>query len=260
MAERRKGKEAAGWNPRLVGIVLCAFFVLGVMTGFSAPGRALTLRCSNFFSGYSASLDHAAAPASPLLQWLRGAGRSIENQVGLGSVPIAKLAGIRQGGAIAMVERHDGFYALFSDGALEGPVSPNGEGDLPILSGDRVENSRGVELVGYAATMVRAEAELSHLVSEMSVDNDGVAALYLDGARTEVLIDLDNAPAEIKRANEVLGQWRGRERMIAALDMTMPDEAVVRLAAADAPAEHRRGSVRKVSVHSRRGFEESLKR
>jgi hypothetical protein len=235
----------------MVGIVLCAFFVFGVMTGFSAPGRALTLRCSNFFSAYSARIDRVAAPANPLLQWLRDAARSIEIQAGITSAPIAKLAGLRQGGAIAMVERHDGFYALFSNGELEGPVSPNAEGDLPILSGDRVENSRGVDLVGYAATMVRAEAELSRLVSEMSVDNDAVAALYLDGARTEVLIDLDNAPAEIKRANEVLAQWRGRERMIAALDMTMPDEAVVRLAAADAPPERRHGAVRKVSVHSR---------
>jgi hypothetical protein len=235
----------------MVGIVLCAFFVFGVMTGFSAPGRALTLRCANFFSAYSARIDRAAAPASPLLQWLRDAARSIESQTGIAGGPVAKLTRMRQGGAIAMVERHDGFYALFSDGELEGPVSPNGEGDLPILSGARVENSRGVELVGYAATMVRAEAELSHLVSEMSVDNDAVAALYLDGARTEVLIDLDNAPAEIKRANEVLGKWRGRERMIAALDMTMPDEAVVRLAAPDAPADRRHGAVRKVSSHSR---------
>ena len=235
----------------MVGIVLCAFFVFGVMTGFSAPGRALTLRFSNFFSSYSTRIDRAAAPASPLLERLREALRSIEHQVGIASAPAAKTAGVRPGGAIAMVERHDGFYALFSDGELEGPVSPNAEGDLPILSGERVENGRGIDLVGYAATMVRAEAELSHLVSEMSVDNGAVAALYLDGARTEVLIDLDNAPAEIKRANEVLGKWRGRERMLAALDMTMPDEAVVRTAAVDAPAKSRHGAVRKVSVHSR---------
>jgi hypothetical protein len=164
-----------------------------------------------------------------------------------------------------MVERHDGFYALFADGELEGPVSPNAEGDLPILSGARVENSRGVELVEYAATMVRAEAELSHLVSEMSVDDDEVAALYLDRTRTEILIDLDQAPAEIKRAGEVLAKWRGRAPMIAALDMTMPDEAVVRFAAAAAPPPHRRGAVRKISVHSGirnsgRGAQESVRR
>lgn len=234
----------------MVGIVLCAFFILGVMTGFSAPGRALTLRVWNLFSSYSARFDRAAAPENPLLQWFREATRSVETQLGIKRPPIAKLPGVRQGGAIAMVERHDGFYALFADGALEGPVSPNSEGDLPILSGNRVENSRGTELVAYAATMVRAEAELSHLVSEMSIDDDEVAALYLDRARTEVLIDLDNAPAEIRRANEVLGKWRGRERTIAVLDMTTPDEAVVRLTAADGPAQHRHGAVRKVSVRS----------
>ncbi len=234
----------------MVGIVLCAFFVLGVMTGFSAPGRALTLRVSNLFSAYSMRIDRAAAPASPMLRWFGDAIRSIQTQLGIKSAPAAKLALARQGGAIAMVERHDGFYALFADGELEGPVSPNAEGDLPILSGARVENSRGIELVEYAATMVRAEAELSQLVSEMSVDDDGVAALYLDRTRTEMLIDLDNAPAEIKRAGEVLGKWRGRERMIAMLDMTTPGEAVMRLAAADAPPPRRRGAVRRISVRS----------
>jgi hypothetical protein len=233
----------------MVGIVLCAFFVLGVMTGFSAPGRALTLRVANFLSAYSARLDCAAAPANPALRWLRAAIGSIQNQLGIkGAPPSSKISGAPRGGAIAMVERGDGFYALFANGELQGPVSPGAEGDMPILSGDRARNSRGAELVEYAATMVRAEAELSHLVSEMSVEDDGLAALYLDRTRTEVLIDLDNAPAEIHRANEVLAIWRGRERMIAALDMTTPGEAIVRIAASDPP--RRRGAVRKVSINS----------
>ena len=39
-------------------------------------------------------------------------------------------------GAIAIVERRDGFYELFSGGELRGPVSPGKQGDLPVLSGD----------------------------------------------------------------------------------------------------------------------------
>ncbi|HVA80741.1 MAG TPA: hypothetical protein VNF29_07435 [Candidatus Binataceae bacterium] len=239
-------------------MVLCAFFVLGVMTGFSAPGRALTLRVVNPFSKFSrqisrqvsARIGSAAAPAKPMLEWLGAVLRSIRFRLGLRPAPALELSDGRQGGAIAMVERPDGFYALFADGELRGPVSPNAEGDLPILSGTRAADSRGIELVAYAATMVRSEAVLSHLVSEMSIGDDGTAALYLDRTRTEVVIDLDDAATEIRRAGEVLAKWRGRERTIAALDMTTPGEAVVRLAAASSGPHSKRGVVRKVSVHS----------
>jgi len=238
----------------MVGMVLCAFFGLGVMTGFSAPGRAVTRRAANLFSASYrqiwARIDRTAAPAKPAFQRLAAALQSIEIGLGLCTAPVRKLSGGSQGGAIAMVERPDGFYALFADAELRGPVSPNAEGDLPILSGARAANSRGIDLVAYAATMVRSEALLSHLVSEMSIGDDGVATLYLDRTRTEVVIDLDNAATEIRRAGEVLAKWRGREPMIATLDMSTPDQAVVRLAAAIDGPRGKRGAVRKVSVHS----------
>src|ERR1700686_2577884 len=44
-AKRKNNKRSASqWGFRLVGIVLCAFFVLGVITGLSRPGRTLALR------------------------------------------------------------------------------------------------------------------------------------------------------------------------------------------------------------------------
>lgn len=231
----------------MVGIVLCAFFVLGVMTGFSPPGRALTARAANLISVCAVRIERAAVPAAPALEWLRTAVESIERKLGIhSSSATARIADAARGGAIAMVERRDGFYALFADGELQGPVSPNAEGDLPILSGARARDSRGADLVGYAATMVRAEAQLSHLVSEMRVNGDGVASLYLDRTRTEIVIDQADAPAEIRRADEVLAKWQGRERMVAAIDMTTPGEAIVRLAPPEPP--HRHGVLRRVSV------------
>jgi hypothetical protein len=97
-----------------------------------------------------------------------------------------------------------------------------------------MENARGGELVEFAAVMVRAEAQLSHLVSEMSVDDDGTASLYLDHARTSVIFDLDAVPLEMGRAAEILGRWHDRQQMIAAIDMTTPGEAVVRMTEAAA--------------------------
>jgi hypothetical protein len=230
----------------MLGLVLCAFFVLGVMTGFSAVGRSLALRISGLFRLLAERLPFANSG-----RWLDQEIRWAESRFGV------RLGGLRGqasvdrpgAGAIALVERHDGFYALFSDGELRGPVSPAASDDLPILSGRRVENARGSELVEFAAMMVRAEAQLSHLVSEMNVDGDGTASLYLDRARTVVIADLDAMPHEISRAAEILNRWRERESLIAAIDMTTPGEAVVRLADT-APAARNRAAISGISDHA----------
>lgn len=233
----------------MLGFVLCAFFVLGVMTGFSATGRALALRVSALVYSLTGKFSHTQAPAGRVSEWLDEGLSWAESRFHVNlSMLHRRRGGIRAaGGAVALVERHDGFYALFADGELIGPVSPAAADDLPILSGRRVENARGAELVEYAAMMVRAEAQLSHLISEMSVDDDGTAALYLDGARTVVTVDLDAVPLEIGRASEILTRWHERESMIAGIDMTTPGQAVVRLAEAAPPPRH--GAVSQISDH-----------
>jgi Cell division protein FtsQ len=220
----------------MLGLVLCAFFVLGVITGFSAVGRALAVRVSGLFYSLTGRLPRPAVSSESIEGWLdRQVGRA---ELGLG-VRFSALWRRRvytrpTGDPIAIVERRDGFYWLFADGELRGPVSPTSTDDLPILSGPGMENARGGELVEFAAVMVRAEAQLSHLVSEMNVDDDGTASLYLDHARTSVIFDLDAVPLEMGRAAEILGRWHDRQQMIAAIDMTTPGEAVVRMTEAAA--------------------------
>ena len=85
----------------------------------------------------------------------------------------------------------------------------------------------GRDMVGYAELLVRAEAQLSQIVSEMRVDSEGTASLFLDRPRAEVVINLDRATTEIQRAIRVRQQWQGRESLIAALDLTTPGQAVV---------------------------------
>ncbi|HTR60169.1 MAG TPA: cell division protein FtsQ/DivIB [Candidatus Binataceae bacterium] len=252
MAKRSGNKAAAGWNARMLGLVLCAFFVLGVITGFSTVGRAVALRVSGFISSFSGKIPHASFSWAPLNGWIddqvhRAELRSGINFSALWRRPTSARA---NGSVVAIVERHDGFYALFSDGELRGPISPTATDDLPILSGNGVENARGSDLVEYAAVMVRAEAQLSHIVSEMNVDDDGTASLYLDRARTAVVFDLDQVPLELGRAAEILGQWHDREQMIAAIDMTTPGEAVVRVTET-ASVPH--PAVNKVSDHASAG-------
>jgi len=220
----------------MLGLVLCAFFVLGVITGFSAVGRALAVRVSDFFYSLTGRLPRPAVSSEAIEGWLDQ--EVCRAELGLG-VRFSALWRRRvftrpPGDPIAIVERHDGFYWLFANGELRGPVSPTRTDDLPILSGPGMENARGGELVEFAAVMVRAEAQLSHLVSEMSVDDDGTAALYLDHARTSVIFDLDAVPLEMGRAAEILGRWHDRQQMIAAIDMTTPGEAVVRMTEAAA--------------------------
>jgi hypothetical protein len=246
---RRKGEKAAtGWNPRMMGLVLCAFFILGVLTGFSSRGREATLRISRFLSSFTAQLSQAVAHRDGAVADFGVALRALGIDNGFGPRAKARpIAAAGQDGAIAMVERGTEFYALYATGELRGPVSPGAEEDLPILSGPGAQDARGAALVDWTAVLVRSEADLSHLISEMSIDDDGTAALYLDRTRTEILIDVDNAPLEVARAAEVLRRWHGRERMIEAIDVTTPGQAVVRLAGVDASVLGRGEAVRKIS-------------
>ncbi len=69
------------------------------------------------------------------------------------------------------------------------------------------------------------------MVSEMRLDGDGEASLFLDRSRTQVVLDLGQMPLELDRAGTVLKRWHGHESAIASLDMTTPGQAVMRLRA-----------------------------
>ena len=253
MAVRSGGNRvAAGWGPRLGGLVVCAFFALGVMTGFSTTGRAVTLRASATLGSYQNQIMDSLAPAraaaanysAVLIEWAGRAG--IYHRASRGPGVAALLAGDMREGAIAIVERRDGFYDLFSGGELRGPVSPGKQGDLPVLSGAALDNARGPQMVDYAAVLVRAETQLSEIISEMRINDDATASLFLERERTEVVIDLDRATVEIQRAIKVRQQWQGRENLIAALDLTTPGQAIVRLHRGEGSRWKHKGGIRKV--------------
>jgi hypothetical protein len=102
-------------------------------------------------------------------------------------------------------------------------------------------------MVDYAAALVRAETQLSEIISEMRIGDDGTASLFLERERTEVVIDLKRATTELQRAIKVRQHWQGRENLIAALDLTTPGLAVVRLHAAESNHPKRKTGLRKVS-------------
>ena len=253
MAKRvasKRGKGAAsaatktswGWSSKALGLVLCAFFVLGMATGLSRAGRALAARARLTMNSYwievTATFD----------QWR---GHTTE------SAMLAPLPRSAPRDAVALVERHDGFYTLFAEGELRGPVQPSRAGDLPILSGSAVKTGDAQDLVHYAAALVRSEVALSGLVSEMRVDGDGTVSLFFDRSRIELRVDLDDASAQLKRAMEVLGQWRGQARlaeMIEMIDMTTPGQAVMRLRRVTLPAVAQgSGAVRRVAARTHVG-------
>jgi hypothetical protein len=236
-AKKKKTESASGWSPRLAGVLLCAFFVLGVMTGFSEAGRRVALRAKNIFTMWADrtlaklgpfrhaadTFDQSIVPIEVLLKLKHPVPAPVDE----GDVELSRA---RSGDdAIAMVERRDGFYALLARGEIRGPVSPAQQPNVPIMSGPGVESAMASDLLNDAAILVRAEAQMSSLVSEMRIDTDGTTSLYLDRERLAVMIDLDQEQSELPRALEVLKQWQGRERLIAMLDMTTPGMAVVRL-------------------------------
>ncbi len=249
-AKAKKSESASGWSPRLAGVLLCAFFVLGAMTGFSEAGRRVVLRAKNLFTTWT---DRTLAKLGPF----RHAGNTFDQSI----VPLETLLRLRSPAPvpsetvdpkialprtsddpIAMVERHDGFYALLARGEIRGPVSPAQQPNLPIMSGAGVETAKAPDLLAYAGILVRAEAQMSSLISEMRIDSDGAASFYLDRQRMAVVVDLEQGTFELARALDILQQWRGRERLIAMLDMTTPNMAVVRLKT-DLPKQEKRAPV-----------------
>jgi hypothetical protein len=210
VARQRKAKEMTSWGWRLGGVVLMGFFALGMMAGVSPTGRALVARVNDSTRGLRGQAAEIIAPV--IFFWS-----------GLPPVPVRPGAP----GTVAIVERRDGFYALSERNGLVGPISPQAQGDLPVLSGVGVQNASFDELLRYASILVRAEAALSALISEMRVDDDGAAVFFLVRSQTRLTIDLESAPLELERASELLARWKDHQRLVAALDMTTPGQAVM---------------------------------
>ncbi len=216
VAERKKNQGIPDWTWRLAGVVLCAFFGFGVFAGLSFAGRTSALPSQARLLEYGHDLLARAGVTSSRT--------SPRPSISPSTQPA--------GAPVALIERKDGFYALLPAGELRGPVSAETEGDLPILSGPTLETAAPRELLDYAEVLVRAEATLAELISEMRLAGDGTAAFCLEGYRTEVMVDLANAGPELERAASLLRRWRGRRDLVTALDMTTPGQAVMRLAAA----------------------------
>jgi hypothetical protein len=202
VAGRKKKKRNSEWGWRLSGVVLCAFFALGLYAGLSVANRARSSDPSHHFAGILARLH--LKPSRILPQ------RSAD-------------------GAVAVVERSDGFYSLLANGELRGPLSAQAVNDLPIISGPGLDSIGGSEMLDYAELVVRAEATLSELVSEVRIGSDGIATLYLERSHTDLIVDLDHSTEELAHAAAVMNRWHANLRLVTGLDMTTPGEAVVRL-------------------------------
>lgn len=202
MAARKKKHRNSEWGWRLMGVVLCAFFGLGLYAGLAVANHAGKFDALSRISSILAKL-HLSPP------------RLVAQRIGDNTV--------------AMVERGDGFYTLTADGDVRGPVAARAIGNLPVISGTALEGVRGSDLLDYAALVVRAEAGLSELISEIRIGSDGTATLYLDRTHTELVLDLDRAGLELSRATAVMSRWRSHLDLVTALDMTSAGEAVVRL-------------------------------
>ena len=232
-AKKKKNRTSASqWGFRLVGVVLCAFFVLGVITGLSRPGRTLALRVETILNLWSRPGHSSIIPAAFLG----------------GTVIEPTIRRYTQGSTIALVQRDDGFYALDSDGGLSGPVAPAAQGDMPILSGAGALAAQPAQLIDDAGALVRAEAGLGAVVSEMRLETDGTATIFLEHPRLEIAFDIDRAAIELSRAVAVLRMWRGHEDLIASLDLTTPGQAVMRMKPAAFAGDRRAPAVRTVAL------------
>ena len=186
-----------------------------------------------------------AEAAGTFTEWR---GRTTESAV------LAPIARPRQGDAVALVERHDGFYALFAEGELRGPVQPSRAGDLPILSGAAAQTAGAQDLVATRPRWCAPRWRCRGWSPRCGWMATARCHSFFDRSHTELRVDLDDAPAQLKRATEVLGQWRGQAQLIAMVDMTTPGQAVMRLrATAPLAAMQGPGAVRRIAERTRPG-------
>jgi hypothetical protein len=221
-AKKKKAKTASGWSWRLAGIALCAFFVLGVITGLSHSGRVLAHRIGALLERLPHSSRSALIPAAcGNFFFKEPRGRTFAESSLAPAVHVSAEA-------IALVEYPKGFFQIDSAGDLYGPVSSADAADLPVLSGGGVEHARGAQLVEYAAQLIRAEAILSVIVSELRVSSRGEMRLFLDRPHLVIVLAPGQVPLQLARAARVLEIWRGHRALIGMIDMTIPGEAIVR--------------------------------
>jgi Cell division protein FtsQ len=220
-SRKKKTKAGSGWTWRLAGIALCAFFVLGVITGLSQSGRVLARRIETLLQ----HLPHGQR--SELIPTAYHALFSQELSDGQ-MLPSAAASLDKQNRALALIKRTDGFYEIDNKGVLLGPVSAGVGSDLPILSGSGVEHARASQLVEYAGELIRAEAVLAALVSEMLVTANDEIRLYLDRPQLVIVLSPQQFRLQLALAARVLELWPRQLELIGTVDMTIPGEAIVR--------------------------------
>ncbi len=221
-SKKKKSKTASGWSWRLAGIALCAFFALGVITGLSQSGRLLARRIEALLERLPHSSRSELIPAAyHTFRFREPAAEKFRQSP-------AALAVRSPMDAVALVEHANGFYLIDSEGDLRGPVSPADTADLPVLSGRGVDNAQPPQLVEYAGQLIRAEAILSAIISEMRVTSSGEISLFLDRPHLVIALAPGQLPLQLARAARVLDVWRGHHQLIGMIDMTTPGEAIVR--------------------------------
>ncbi|HJU09940.1 MAG TPA: cell division protein FtsQ/DivIB [Candidatus Binataceae bacterium] len=219
-SKKKKGKSGSGWSWRLAGLALCAFFALGVITGLSESGRVLARRIHVLLEYLPHSGRSELIPAAYHTFLIEQPKLEIEQKV-------RSLTGIRSG-PIALVKHADGFYRLDARGGLSGPLLTADTVDLPVLSGNAVDNAQPAQLLEWAGQLVRAEAVLSAIVSEMRINSSNEIRLYLDRPRLMIILAPSQLPVQLSHAARVLQLWQAHQELIAAIDMTVPGEAIVR--------------------------------
>jgi hypothetical protein len=220
-SKKKKRKTGSGWSWRLAGLALCAFFALGVITGLSESGRLLARRIEALLQRLPHSSRSDLLPTA--YRTFLDKEPKLRDLAGLSAGP---TWGMRTE-AIALLERPEGLYQLNSHGRLLGPVSSADTVDLPVLSGSGVENAQASQLLEYAGELIRAEAILSTIVSEMQVTSTGESRLYLERSHLVIIFSPRQFQVQLAHAAKVLPLWQTHGDLIVTVDMTIPGEAIV---------------------------------
>jgi len=124
-------------------------------------------------------------------------------------------------GAIAIVERRDGFYELFKRRRASRAGPPGKQGDRRSLAAPRSTTSAARRWSTMRRSWCALKAQLSEMFRRCTLAMTARRRFSLERGAYRVVIDLDRATTEIQRAIKCDNNGRPRE-LIAALDLTTP--------------------------------------
>jgi cell division septal protein FtsQ len=151
----------------------------------------------------------------------------------------------------------DQLYYIDREGTLLRALSPRNNPDFPIVTGLTPETPPGYRSFALrrAQRLLRLCERMSCLggISEVHLDSERGVVVYPVTRRVQVTLGWGSWRQKLRRAEQVLDEWRGHAEQLAGIDLRFRNQAVVRVRKAAEEPQAAKKTVRKPPSAKRSG-------